>query len=148
MRIVIADRNVSFLRPFRSHLWSRGHDVELASDVFECLFLIRDSVPDVLVIGIELDGLDSEEVLTTMEHDVGLRNIPVLLLVSSSSDTELRRHLMVVSSARPTSRFDDLARQLSFLNILNDAGIRMKVKRPMRFATSSIVRLENKIGTA
>jgi len=122
--------------------------VELAADGLACLFSLREVVPDVMVIGIELDGMASEQVLTTMEQTPRLRNVPVLLMVSPESDTDLRRHPMVVSSARPSTRFDDLTRQLSFLNILNGAGIRMKGKRPMRCVSSSAVTVEDKIGTS
>ncbi|MFN7627730.1 MAG: hypothetical protein ACK5PZ_12940, partial [Pirellula sp.] len=62
--------------------------------------------------------------------------------------TDLRRHSMVVSAARPKTRFDDLARQLSFLNILNEAGIRMKGARQMRLATIPVMRMESEMGTA
>jgi CheY-like chemotaxis protein len=148
MRIVIADKNGPAMRPLQSYLRSHGHDVELAADGLACLFSLREMVPDVMVIGIELDGMASEDVLTTMEQTPRLRNVPVLLMVSPESDTDLRRHPMVVSAARPSTRFDDLARQLSFLNILNDTGIRMKGKRPMQFASSSVMRMENKVGTA
>lgn len=148
MRIVIADKNVAAMRPFQSYLRSQGHHVELAGDGLECLFSLREMVPDVMVIGIELEGVASEEVLTTMEQNSRLRNIPVLLMVSPESDTDLRRHSMVVSAARPKTRFDDLARQLSFLNILNEAGIRMKGARQMRLATIPVMRMESEIGTA
>jgi hypothetical protein len=83
-----------------------------------------------------------------MEQNSRLRIIPVLLMVSPESDTDLRRHSMVVSAARPKTRFDDLARQLSFLNILNEAGIRMKGARQMRLATIPVMRMESEIGTA
>ncbi|MFN9988430.1 MAG: response regulator [Pirellula sp.] len=148
MRIVIADKNVAAMRPFQSYLRSQGHHVELAGDGLEYLFSLREMVPDVMVIGIELEGVASEEVLTTMEQNSRLRNIPVLLMVSPESDTDLRRHSMVVSAARPKTRFDDLARQLSFLNILNEAGIRMKGARQMRLATIPVMRMESEIGTA
>lgn len=148
MRIVIADKNVPAMRPLQSYLRSQGHHVELAGDGFACLFSLREIPPDVMVIGIELDGIASDEVLSTMEQTPRLRNVPVLLMVSPESDTDLRRHPMVVSAARPSTRFDDLARQLSFLNILNDAGIRMKGKRPMQFTRIATAPLENKVGTA
>ena len=148
MRIVIADRYGPAMRPLQSYLRSHGHDVELAADGLACLFSLREVVPDVMVIGIELDGMASEQVLTTMEQTPRLRNVPVLLMVSPESDTDLRRHPMVVSSARPSTRFDDLTRQLSFLNILNGAGIRMKGKRPMRCVSSSAVTVEDKIGAS
>jgi len=111
MRIVIADKNVPAMRPLQSYLRSQGHHVELAGDGFACLFSLREIPPDVMVIGIELDGIASDEVLSTMEQTPRLRNVPVLLMVSPESDTDLRRHPMVVSAARPSTRFDDLARQ-------------------------------------
>jgi len=148
MRVVIADRNVSAMRLLQSFLRSQGDQVELASDGVKCLFFLREMVPDVMVIGDELGGMGSEEVLTTMEQDARLRIVPVLLLVSPESGTDLRRHPMVVSSARRCTRFDDFARQLSFLNILNDAGIRMKGSRQVRSVASSISRTESKVVTA
>jgi DNA-binding response OmpR family regulator len=120
MRIVVADPDVSFSEPFRLFLQARGHEATTASDGLSCLNARRDDEPDVLAISSNLLWGGSEGVLSVMQKDRKLCNMPVLLMQAEGCDSGLRRHPMVISTARRPLGFDDLASRLKFLAILGE----------------------------
>lgn len=118
MRIVVADQDDSFLEPFQSVLRARGHEVATVSDGLSCLNALRDFEPDVLAISSNLLWGGSEGVLSVMQEDSALRNLPVLLLQADQEGFGLRRHPMIVSAARRPYQLYDLTNQCEFLSIL------------------------------
>jgi DNA-binding response OmpR family regulator len=118
MRIVLADRDLPFLESVQSFLWDRGHEAEIATDALKCLALLRELRPDVLALSSDLLWGGSEGVLAEMRNDEVLQEVPVLLLLGSLTETSLRRHPQVISTARRPFRLDDLTRQIAFLALL------------------------------
>ena len=50
MRILIADNDEPRLGIVQSYLWDHGHEAEIAVDGLECIAILREFVPDVLVL--------------------------------------------------------------------------------------------------
>lgn len=126
MRIVVADQDLPFLELLQSFLWDREHEAELATDALECLTLLREFRPHVLVLGNHLLWGGSDGILETMQQDEELLAIPVLLLLDSRTETPLRRHPLVVSTACRPFRLDDLTKQITFLALLREASPRQR----------------------
>lgn len=118
MRIVVADQDDSFLEPFQLVLRARGHEVATVSDGLSCLNALRDFEPDVLAMSSDLLWGGSEGVLSVMQEDRELHDLPVLLLQADSNGLGLRRHPMIVSTARRPYHLKDLMSQCEFLSIL------------------------------
>lgn len=87
MRILIADADGRFLETLQTYLRRKDHVVEAASDGLECSSAIRDFLPEVLVLDVEL--LWAEGVTTEMGKDRLLDGIPVILL--SDVDPQVSR---------------------------------------------------------
>jgi len=148
MRVVVADPDAFFTEPFGSFLRARGHEATTASDGLACLNALRDDEPDILAISSNLLWGGCEGVLTVMQRDRRLRDVPVLLLQNEGIEPGLRRHPMVVSASRRPVRFDDLADQLRFLAILCEDEACRGAAKENRFDPRSILDLENAIWNA
>lgn len=129
MRIVVADQDLPFLELLQSFLWDREHEAELATDALECSTLLREFRPHVLVLGHHLLWGGSDGILDTMQQDEELRATPVLLLLDSRTETPLRRHPLVVSTAGRPFRLDDLSKQITFLALLRETQPRQRETR-------------------
>lgn len=79
MRVLLADPDSEFLQIVHSFLWDRGHEAEIAVDGLECISMLREFLPDILVIDQDLLWGGSEGVLEQMDEDLQLSKIPVIL---------------------------------------------------------------------
>lgn len=121
MRIIIADQEVSFLKTLQSFLWDQGHETKVAKDALECLPILRTFRPDVLTLSSDLLWGGSDGLLEEMQSDTLLQTVPVLLLLGPHTMTPLRRHPLVVSTARRPFRMHDLIQQMVFVGLLRFA---------------------------
>jgi diguanylate cyclase (GGDEF)-like protein len=82
--ILVADDSVVVRAVVRSHLEEVGYHVLEADDGMAAIDQCRQSAPDVVLLDIEMPGLDGHEVLAELKGDPELRDIPVVFLTSRS----------------------------------------------------------------
>src|SRR5438128_10427648 len=80
MRILIADRDEAALEILQSFLWEHGYETEIAGDGLECVAILREFLPDVLVMDRDLLWGGSDGVIASMRKDPRLANMPVILM--------------------------------------------------------------------
>ncbi len=90
MRILMADPNETFLEVLQSYLWNRGHEAEIAIDGLECIAMLRDFVPDVLVMERDLRWGGCDGVLTRMSEEPSLAKIPTILTADNGAPNASR----------------------------------------------------------
>lgn len=91
--VLVADQNVELARLYSRFLTDCGWTAEAASDGLECLGMIRQFEPKVLVLDHDLPWGDGEGVLACLRED-GL-SMPVIVTTWKESPTFARR--MIVS---------------------------------------------------
>ncbi|MBT8475866.1 MAG: response regulator transcription factor [Alphaproteobacteria bacterium] len=91
MRIVIVEDNVSVAKGIAYRLRDDGHAVDLIHDGADADQFLRDDGGDVIVLDINLPGMDGIEVLNNLRTRGDMR--PVLLLTARSETTEKIRGL-------------------------------------------------------
>ena len=89
MRVVLADSDHELLELVQSFLWDCGHEAEIASDGLECISILREFVPDLLVLDGDLLWGGSDGVLALMDEDLLLSEIPVVLTAEGDMADEL-----------------------------------------------------------
>lgn len=89
MRVLVADTDEVVLEIIQSFLWDRGHEAEVACDGLECISILREFAPDVLVLDQDLLWGGSNGVLAQMNDDPLLPLIPVILTAQGQIDDEL-----------------------------------------------------------
>jgi signal transduction histidine kinase/ActR/RegA family two-component response regulator len=69
LRILVVDDNVDAAEMLAALLEGRGHDVHVAFDGTSALAQVRDSVPDVVLLDIEMPGMSGLEVARALRSD-------------------------------------------------------------------------------
>lgn len=78
--VLIADDDELLLDILRYRLTSSGFRVTTASDGASALAQIRECLPNVVVLDVNMPGMLGFDVLRTMRAEAGLARIPVLML--------------------------------------------------------------------
>ena len=81
--ILIVDDDPAILEVLETILAVEGYKTRKASDGNMALQLIRESLPDLIIIDIKMPGLDGYEVIKTLKAAERTRNIPVIVLTAS-----------------------------------------------------------------
>jgi diguanylate cyclase (GGDEF)-like protein len=80
--VLIADDSLVIRAVVRSELEGEGYRVVEALDGLSALRQCREDAPDVVLLDIEMPGLDGYEVLSELKGDDRLKDIPVVFLTS------------------------------------------------------------------
>ncbi|MGY2873546.1 two-component system, cell cycle response regulator [Marmoricola sp. URHA0025 HA25] len=88
-RVLIADDSLVIRAVVRSGLEDEGYDVFEAVDGLTALEHCRQDPPDVVLLDVEMPGLDGYEVLRDLKDNVALRDIPVVFLTSRATTTDI-----------------------------------------------------------
>lgn len=98
-RVLLVEDNPADVRLFKEALRQRNIEIDLetASDgeaalafLDECRDGVERQVPDLVVLDLNLPGIDGREVLEKVKQDPVLRRVPVLIMSTSSSDDDIR----------------------------------------------------------
>ena len=116
MRVLIADRDGAALEILQTFLWERGYDVEIAGNGLECMAMLREFEPDVLVLDRDLLWGGCDGVMSQMHEDPVAAETPVILMVNENLieqfDTKLEAPL--VGLLWKPIRLSELLGQLTF----------------------------------
>jgi diguanylate cyclase (GGDEF)-like protein len=82
--VLIADDSLVIRAVVRAHLEEKGYTVEEAVDGIAAVERCTAVRPDVVLLDIEMPGLDGYQVLARLKADPELRDIPVVFLTSRS----------------------------------------------------------------
>ena len=84
-RVMVADDNAD-MRDYVERLLSDHWRVETAPDGRRALAMIRQSPPDLLLTDVMMPELDGFELLTAIRNDMGLRDLPVIMLSARAGE--------------------------------------------------------------
>jgi DNA-binding response OmpR family regulator len=113
MRIMIADTDETVLEILQSYFWDCGYEVEIASDGLECISLLREFVPSVLVLDQNLLWGGCDGVLALMQANAELAKIPVILVTEGNSEVHLTGRLPVASQLQKPFKLDELLEEIA-----------------------------------
>jgi twitching motility two-component system response regulator PilH len=88
-RILIADDNDGARALLTSVLESRGYRVTVTSDGFEALEQLQESLPDLMLLDIQMPRMDGCEVCRVVKNRPDTRGIPVVLVSGLADAAEL-----------------------------------------------------------
>jgi DNA-binding response OmpR family regulator len=127
MRVLIADTSETSLEILQSFLSNNGCETEIASDGLECIALMREFRPHVLVLGAGLLWGGSDGLLELLQEDRQFCDIHLILSAFSPEefdDIPLSRHFAWLPKP---FRLADLLRQLDVLEAIADSSFELEV---------------------
>jgi two-component system, cell cycle response regulator len=83
--VLITDDSLVVRAVVRAHLETEGHQVIEAEDGERAIELCRLRAPDVILLDIEMPGLDGYQVLAALKADDQLKDVPVVFLTDRTS---------------------------------------------------------------
>ena len=81
-RILIVDDNAVNLRLARMLLVSQGYDVRTAADAHEALAAVAESAPRLILMDLQMPGMDGFELTRRLKEDPATRGIVIVALTA------------------------------------------------------------------
>lgn len=113
MRMLIADADETYLEILQSYFWDRGCEVEIAADGLECMAILREFVPEVLVVERDLLWGGCEGVLALMQATAKLTDIPVVLVTNGDHDIPPQTNRLIATRLAKPFRLHDLLKRIT-----------------------------------
>lgn len=115
-KIVLADDEQFIAVAYKDGLTRAGFDVTVAHDGAEALTLIKQVVPDLVLLDLIMPKMNGFEVLKSLKADPALQNIPVIVLSNLSQHTdeqEVREHGAIDFMVKSDISLQDLIARLN-----------------------------------
>jgi two-component system, cell cycle response regulator DivK len=115
--ILVVDDNVVNLKLARVLLSSLGYDVRTATDAEETLAVLRDFTPRLILMDIQLPGMDGLELTRRLKADPALSGVIILALTAYAMKGDEEKVLAAgcdgyVAKPIDTRRFPELVAEL------------------------------------
>lgn len=88
--LLLVDDNEDLRRLITAFLQREGFDVREAADGAAALDSLREAKPDLVLLDLDMPGVNGQNVLTAMRADPSLSSVPVLILTGSTDEPSLR----------------------------------------------------------
>lgn len=98
-RLLVADDSFTTRELIRSILQSAGYQVTTAIDGFDALDKLRGDTYDLVVSDVEMPRVDGFQLTSSIRNDLGLTDLPVIIVTSLASEAHKRRGLEVGAQA-------------------------------------------------
>ncbi len=79
-KILVVDDDKSILALVRKYLSANGYAVVVTDNGSEGLMLVRESRPDVILMDVDMPGLDGASVLRVLKKEAATQSIPVIIM--------------------------------------------------------------------
>jgi two-component system alkaline phosphatase synthesis response regulator PhoP len=115
--IVVADDSMTILAMTSSRLERAGYDIVTATRGDDALRLVQETRPRLVLLDVEMPGLDGVEVAQHIRADESLAGVFIVLLTSLSEDSHVARGMAAGANAYLTKPFSpqDLQTQVEAL---------------------------------
>jgi two-component system, OmpR family, alkaline phosphatase synthesis response regulator PhoP len=115
--IVVADDSMTILAMTSSRLERAGYDIVTATRGDDALRLVQETRPRLVLLDVEMPGLDGVEVAQHIRADESLAGVFIVLLTSLSEESHVARGMAAGADAYLTKPFSpqDLQTQVEAL---------------------------------
>ncbi len=83
---MVVDDSITVRKVTQRHLQKRGVDVLLAKDGVDAMDQLRENVPDVMLVDIEMPRMDGYELTQLVRSDSRLKHVPIIMITSRAGD--------------------------------------------------------------
>lgn len=124
-RILVVDDVEPNRELLEAHLISEGYQVETACNGHEALEIVQENAPDLILLDIQMPGMDGYEVCRSVKGEGNTRLIPIVM-ITALRDVEDKIKAIEVGAddfiSKPFNKLEVLARVRSLLKVkyLND----------------------------
>jgi two-component system alkaline phosphatase synthesis response regulator PhoP len=92
--IMLVEDDAMLLEMYQAKFELEGHDIVVATNGAECLRLLEDYLPDIILLDILMPKMNGFHVLKEIKKRPNLRSIPVILLTNlGEAEVDMNREL-------------------------------------------------------
>ena len=91
--ILLADDDEILIEILRFRVEAAGHSVVIARDGLQALELIRESLPDLVILDAMMPVMTGAEVLAALRADDATADLPVIMLTARAGEDDVVRSL-------------------------------------------------------
>jgi chemosensory pili system protein ChpA (sensor histidine kinase/response regulator) len=91
--VMVVDDSITVRKVTQRHLQKRGIDVLLAKDGVDAMEQLRENVPDVMLVDIEMPRMDGYELTQLVRSDSRLKHVPIIMITSRAGEKHRERAL-------------------------------------------------------
>ena len=91
--ILLADDDEILIEILRFRVEAAGHSVVIARDGLQALELIRESLPDLVILDAMMPVMTGAEVLAALRADEATADLPVIMLTARAGEDDVVRSL-------------------------------------------------------
>ena len=92
---MVVDDSITMRKVTTRVLERVDYEVLTAKDGLDALEKLQDSVPDLMLLDIEMPRMDGYELATYMRNDVRLRQVPIIMITSRTGEKHRQRALEI-----------------------------------------------------
>ena len=89
--ILVVDDSVTVRKVTSRFLERQGFNVALAKDGIDAIEILQDTIPDMILLDIEMPRMDGFEVATQVRYNQRLKNIPIIMITSRTGEKHRER---------------------------------------------------------
>lgn len=89
--VMVVDDSVTVRKVTSRFLERQGVDVMIAKDGVDAIEILQETVPDLILLDIEMPRMDGFEVATHIRHNKRLQSIPIIMITSRTGEKHRRR---------------------------------------------------------
>ncbi len=93
--IMVVDDSITMRKVTTRVLERADFEVQTAKDGLDALEKLQDSVPDLMLLDIEMPRMDGYELATYMRNDSRLRTVPIIMITSRTGEKHRQRALEI-----------------------------------------------------
>ncbi len=115
--VMVVDDSLTVRKVTTRFLQKQGYDAATAKDGIEALEQLRDRIPDVMLVDIEMPRMDGYELTARVRADARLRHVPIVMITSRSGHKHRERAMALgvdVYLGKPYQE-EDLRREIEVL---------------------------------
>ncbi len=94
-RILVVDDSVTVRKVTTRLLERYGMEVLTAKDGVDALAVLQDTLPDLMLLDIEMPRMDGFEVASQVRHDSRLKDLPIIMITSRTGDKHRERAMAI-----------------------------------------------------
>lgn len=128
-KLLVVDDDLSLLQLLSDYLTRAGYEVATAPDGSKALLMLKDDLPDLIVLDVKMPGLDGWQ---TLERIREVTRVPVIMLTALGDEPHVLRGFALGAD-------DYVAKPFSFAQLA--ARINAVLKRVQRVEKSTILRV-------
>jgi len=115
--VMVVDDSITVRKVTQRHLQKRGVDVLLAKDGVDAMEQLREHVPDVMLVDIEMPRMDGYELTSHVRSEARLKNVPIIMITSRAGDKHRDKAFALGVNAYMTKPYqeDDLFARINSL---------------------------------